>query len=229
LLFILLLAVVFVAGCGGGGKKINGVADEEGQVMAEGREAAGENLPTTYVVEEGDKLWTIAEKADVYGNKWQWPLVYDANRDKIDSYNDSLSEGDKLIIPRNVSAVEIEAAKERAMELGIPPGSKSAGGVTDDEVAEDEEVITQEAGADTAATDTEASATDLGIDQQPTPIPEAPKAKKKGGALWIVILLLLLVGGAVAVIFFMQKKKEEEEETKDDSGSAGGSGSGILT
>lgn len=230
LFIVLVFVVIFAVGCGGGGKKINGVADEEGQVMAEGQEAAGENLPTTYEVQDGDKLWTIAEKADIYGNKWQWPLIYDANRDKIENYNDALEEGDKLIIPRNVSAVEIEAAKERAMELGIPPGSKAAGGVSEEEASSEE----TSAGGDEGTTEaaggtTESGTTDLGVDQQPTPIPQAPAAKKKGSPVWIIIILLLLVGGAVAVIFFMQKKKEEEEEqsqAKDDTSS--GSGGGLL-
>lgn len=36
---------------------------------------------TTYTVAQGDTLWGIANK--VYGQGDKWPLIYDANRDKI--------------------------------------------------------------------------------------------------------------------------------------------------
>ncbi len=37
----------------------------------------------TYSVVKGDSLWRIAGKSDVYGNPYQWPLIYKANADKI--------------------------------------------------------------------------------------------------------------------------------------------------
>ena len=35
--------------------------------------------------ENGDTLWRIAEK--VYGDRTKWPLIYQANRDKIQDPN----------------------------------------------------------------------------------------------------------------------------------------------
>jgi LysM repeat protein len=35
----------------------------------------------TYVVQQGDTLWSISNK--VYGRGDRWPIIYDANRDKI--------------------------------------------------------------------------------------------------------------------------------------------------
>ncbi len=115
---------LFLIGCGGKSQKINGAADEQSEIMDEAMEAERQELPTTYLVEPGDKLWTIAAKPEIYGNKYQWPLIYDANRDILDDYR-GIESGQKLIIPRNVSAVEIAAAKERAEELNWPSASAS--------------------------------------------------------------------------------------------------------
>ncbi len=118
------LSGLFLIGCGGKSQKINGAADEQSEIMDEAMEAERQELPTTYLVEPGDKLWTIAAKPEIYGNKYQWPLIYDANRDILDDYR-GIESGQKLIIPRNVSAVEIAAAKERAEELNWPSASAS--------------------------------------------------------------------------------------------------------
>jgi len=37
----------------------------------------------SYVVRKGDSLWTIAGKADILGDPFQWPLLFKANRDQI--------------------------------------------------------------------------------------------------------------------------------------------------
>jgi hypothetical protein len=226
------LSVSFFAGCGKS-QKVNGVSDEQSQVMQEGQEAQQEELPTTYVVEEGDTLWGIAEKADIYGNKYQWPLIYDANRDILDSY-ETLDEGQKLIIPRNVSAVEIEAAANRARELGLPPAAKTAYAETEDEDSissgsvaglgrdSDMETASRQA-ADRIESESE---TAMGSEEDmsmPTPVPEPvkkAKAPKKGMNNGIMLMLLLLIGGAIAIyMYFRKKKKEEEDETegKDDN------------
>jgi len=225
-----LFGLMFFISCGGKSKKINEVAQEESNVLNEEAEAKKAELPTTYIVEAGDKLWTIAEKPEIYGNKWQWPLIYDANRDILDTY-DSLKEGQKLIIPRNVSAVEIEAAKERAMELGIPPSKKS---VKVKEETEEIAGLNEEAQGTQEADKGKSSVKEIGVgmeaEEEPTPIPELP-AKKKGGVnvMGIIIGLLLVLAIIILFFFYQQKKKEEEEEeTKTDDTGSGGSG-GILT
>ena len=133
------IGVPFFTGCGGKSQKINGVADEESQVMDEAKQGEKETLPTTYMVASGDTLWSIAKKADIYGNEQQWPLIYDANRDILDDYKKPLEEGQKLIIPRNISAVDIEQAKEKAKEYGMTPGSgtKTASKHSGEEAKED--------------------------------------------------------------------------------------------
>ncbi len=230
LIFVLSLSLLFFVSCGGKSKKINEVADEEKNVLDEEAEAKKAELPTTYIVEEGDKLWTIAEKPEIYGNKWQWPLIYDANRDILDSYT-SLKEGQKLIIPRNVSAIEIEAAKERAMELGIPPGKKSV------RVEEEEEEIAglTEETEELKSNKKEISSgkeldTQIEEEEEPTPVPEKPSVAKKGGInmTGIIVGLLLVVAIIVLFLFYQKKKKEEEEEETKTDDTSSGSG-GILT
>ncbi|NOR52314.1 MAG: LysM peptidoglycan-binding domain-containing protein, partial [Gammaproteobacteria bacterium] len=43
----------------------------------------GDTGDTSYVVEQGDNLWTISGQEDIYDNPYQWPLIYKANRDQI--------------------------------------------------------------------------------------------------------------------------------------------------
>ncbi len=208
--------LLIFAGCGGGkSQQINGAADENQEINEESKEVQKEELPTTYDVKAGNTLWGISQKASIYGTKWQWPLIYDANRDILNSYKD-VKEGQKLIIPRNVSAVEIEAAKERAMELGVPPKEKRegevAGLVNKEEQAGSKTHLASKAGK--AAGSEEGT-----MEEQPTPIPEPPKgAQKKGGInMMLVILVLACFGAGITIFLTMQRKKDEDEEEANKS------------
>lgn len=223
-----MFGVLFFNGCGAKSQKISSAADEESQVMEEAKVSAKETLPSTYIVEDGDTLWSIAKKPEIYGNKYQWPLIYDANRDILDSYNSPLQEGQKLIIPRNISAIEIEAAKERAKELGIPDSGekiKVASARTTDDYEDEqhkkivgisEKKLTQQQSYEEEESE---------IEEEPTPIPEPTKPKKKG-KINIIPLFLIILGVILLIIFFIfsrQKKEEEEEEDKE-----GGTRTNIL-
>lgn len=37
----------------------------------------------SYTVVRGDSLWRISGRAEIYGNPYQWPLIYKANADQI--------------------------------------------------------------------------------------------------------------------------------------------------
>ncbi len=52
-----------------------------------------------YVVKEGDTLWSIAGRDDVYGDPMQWEMLYTANRDVIDNPH-LIYPGQILIVPR---------------------------------------------------------------------------------------------------------------------------------
>lgn len=59
--------------------------------------------PASYEVVRGDSLWKISGKAQIYGNSYQWPLIYKANRDKVKDAD--------LIYPRQVLKINREATR----------------------------------------------------------------------------------------------------------------------
>ena len=64
----------------------------------------------TYVVQQGDSLWTIAGKSDVYGNGALWRRLYDANRDRLKSPG-RIWPGMTLRVPRTEAATSQQAAQ----------------------------------------------------------------------------------------------------------------------
>ena len=70
-----------------------------------------------YVVQRGDNLWDISGKDQVYGNPYQWPLIYKANRDKIRDA-DLIYPGQEFAIDRDYSMGEKNAAVEHAKTRG---------------------------------------------------------------------------------------------------------------
>ena len=72
----------------------------------------------SYTVSEGERLWAIAKRADVYGDRLLWPLLYQANRDQIKDPR-QIYAGQTLTIPRNVSEEEREKARNFAKKSDI--------------------------------------------------------------------------------------------------------------
>jgi nucleoid-associated protein YgaU len=72
---------------------------------------------TSYTVVRGDSLWDIASYRVIYGNPYQWPLIYKANRDQIKDA-DLIYPGQVFAIPRDMSASDIEAAISHARTRG---------------------------------------------------------------------------------------------------------------
>lgn len=79
--------------------------------------------PKVYIVKRGDILYEIAARPDIYSDKRLWPLIYYANRDILSDYR-RLTEGQKLIIPSNVTQQEKEDAIQKSIELGWPGAGK---------------------------------------------------------------------------------------------------------
>jgi nucleoid-associated protein YgaU len=75
----------------------------------------------SYLVESGDNLWNIAGQDSVYGNPYQWPLIYKANLGQIKDA-DLIFPGQSFNIPKakaGDSAAAIDHAKNRgAWTLG---------------------------------------------------------------------------------------------------------------
>jgi|GEM_PF-1186267 LysM repeat protein len=233
LMVVFAFGTMLITGCGGGseGQKVKSAADEEGQVMDEAKQKAKEELPNTYLVEKGDTLYSIAEKPEIYGNKYQWPVIFDANKDIIDDYK-TVNEGQRLIIPRNITAVDIEKAKQKATELNWPPAENGAtaqapAGKESDENVQEGAVaginpvkhVKARASAAPAKEAAVSEAASSQTEEQPTPIPEPSKKAKKSGPNMIALLLILL--GVIAVVIYFiiaqrNKKKEEDEEEKEE-------------
>jgi LysM repeat protein len=70
----------------------------------------------SYTVVAGDNLWNISGQSTVYGNPYQWPLIYKANSDQIKDA-DLIFPGQEFSIP-SASAAEIDAAVQHAKTRG---------------------------------------------------------------------------------------------------------------
>ena len=78
------------------------------------------SLPHNYTVTNGETLWTIAARKDIYHDPLLWPLLYKANRDQIKNPR-QIFPGQVLTIPRDVSETNREKAREQARASRIFP------------------------------------------------------------------------------------------------------------
>lgn len=70
----------------------------------------------TYTVVRGDTLWDIASYRVIYGNPYQWPLIFKANSHQIDDAD--LIEPEQVLMIPDASAAEVEAAIHHARTRG---------------------------------------------------------------------------------------------------------------
>jgi nucleoid-associated protein YgaU len=70
----------------------------------------------SYLVVSGDNLWNIAGQDSIYGNPYQWPLIYKANSEQIKDA-DLIFAGQYFDIPKAMDA-EAAAAIEHAKTRG---------------------------------------------------------------------------------------------------------------
>ncbi|HEY0635161.1 MAG TPA: LysM peptidoglycan-binding domain-containing protein [Gammaproteobacteria bacterium] len=92
-------------------------AEAEKARLASEAAAATKTGAGDYTVVRGDSLWHISGKSEVYGNPYQWPLIYKANRSKIKDA-DLIYPGQQLTIDRNASDADIKAAVNHAKTRG---------------------------------------------------------------------------------------------------------------
>ncbi|MBK1674359.1 hypothetical protein CKO35_13845 [Ectothiorhodospira shaposhnikovii] len=71
----------------------------------------------TYEVVRGDSLWKISGRSSVYGNPYQWPLIYRANVDQIRDA-DLIFPGQRLKIELRPSSADVDAAVHHARTRG---------------------------------------------------------------------------------------------------------------
>ncbi|NOX09465.1 MAG: LysM peptidoglycan-binding domain-containing protein [Gammaproteobacteria bacterium] len=75
------------------------------------------NKTAQYTVNSGDSLWSISGQSGIYGNPYQWPLIYKANSDKIKDA-DLIYPGQDLSVNMNPSSDDVNAAVEHAKTRG---------------------------------------------------------------------------------------------------------------
>jgi nucleoid-associated protein YgaU len=111
----LLAAALSSAGCAA--KKVD---TTEVPKAPESQEAAVVPTPTEapeqkYEVVKGDCLWSISGKSEIYGDFFQWPLIFKANRDQI-ADPDQISPGQDFSIPKGQTPNEIQRARQLASD-----------------------------------------------------------------------------------------------------------------
>lgn len=90
---------------------------QSAQEEAPAEVAAGGSMMDSYEVVKGDNLWNISAKSEVYGNPYEWPLIYKANSDKIKDA-DLIYPGQKFDINKGASDAEKAAAVNHAKTRG---------------------------------------------------------------------------------------------------------------
>ena len=91
--------------------------DRGGEALAAPLDAGATTGEDSYTVVRGDSLWNISGKSSIYGDSYQWPLIYKANRSQIKD-PDLIFPGQTFDIDRNASASEIDAAINHARTRG---------------------------------------------------------------------------------------------------------------
>ena len=93
-------------------------------VNAQSTASISPDVLTRYTVVEGDNLSRIAEQNAVYGDGYLWPLIFKANTDKL-SDPGKLQPGMVLVIPRNLSQADIDAASRYAKMRSRAPSNRA--------------------------------------------------------------------------------------------------------
>ena len=106
------LAVLLLA-CGCGQKRIE--STEVPKQPGAGETAAAEKAASGhYSVERHDCLWTIAGQPGIYGDSFQWPQLFKANRDQIKD-PDLIYPRQDLRVEKGMSTEEVNHARQMAM------------------------------------------------------------------------------------------------------------------
>lgn len=111
-IFLSLAAVAFVTACAGTKEPEAKAISDSMAPKADARKA-----DSSYNVVRGDHLWGISSKSTIYGNPYQWPLIFKANRDKIKDA-DLIHPGQVFAINRNASAGDVDTAVHHAKTRG---------------------------------------------------------------------------------------------------------------
>jgi len=107
----LLAAGALLYGCGAKKVAQTDVPQEPSQTTV-----ASKKISTgSYTVKKHDTLWAIAGKSSIYGDSFEWPLIYKTNRDKITD-PDLIYPDQKLQIEKELPSEDLKAAEKLADE-----------------------------------------------------------------------------------------------------------------
>jgi hypothetical protein len=113
-------AIVIASGCATAKKPAEAAAPAAPAAAAS--EPAPASMPMapagdSYTVSAGDCLWCISGKSEIYGDPYQWPRLFRANRDQIKDA-DLIYPGQRLTVERSASAALKAAADRHARTRG---------------------------------------------------------------------------------------------------------------
>lgn len=165
--------------------------DEVGKVSDDSF-SPGEEKPATYTAKKGDTLKKIAGRPEIYGDPNLWPLLQEANADKL-GHSMSVNKGVVLKIPRDLSSEQIDMAHEKARQIAAANKMSEA---PPKEAASAPTPMQHEVNAAAA----------------PTPLPPlpVPPVKKSGVLLPVLSVLLLILAGLAGVLFYFMKKDKKD-------------------
>jgi len=128
---MMLLALNIAVGCASAPEESAPAPEPQAEpVKQEPAQVEAPKTTSSYEVVKGDNLWNISGKSSVYGNPYQWPLIYKANSDQIKDA-DLIFPGQTLAIDNNPS----DAAAAAAIQHAKTRGSWSIGAVEDSDKA----------------------------------------------------------------------------------------------
>ena len=115
LIFSLFLGAALMVGCGA--KK---------EVVSQDSEKPVKDSVLHYTVKKHDTLWDIAGRSSMYGDSFQWPLIFKSNRDKIQD-PDLIYPKQNFEVHKNVSASAVSEARDLSSKTPkYKPHSKPA-------------------------------------------------------------------------------------------------------
>lgn len=114
LLTVGIAAISVASGCATAKK---GEMAEAATATAPAAAAAMAMTPETYTVKQDDNLWCIAGFDEVYGDSFDWPIIYSHNRAQIKDA-DLIYAGQVFNIPREFAPREVANARAYARNRG---------------------------------------------------------------------------------------------------------------
>ena len=121
LMLIILFAFLFISSCATTGQSRTGGRDS-GEVGGAATKTPEKGTTRqggagAYTVSNGDSLWRISGKRNVYGNPYQWPLIFRANNSQIKDA-DLIYPRQRFSIPHDITSSQTHAAVMHAKTRG---------------------------------------------------------------------------------------------------------------